>query len=221
MILYVIFFFSSRRRHTRSYGDWSSDVCSSDLVERAGVAGAGRRRWRWRLRCRWRLRLPEPPEVAIGRRMAAVGLAGATDRRVGVERTGIAERVAGFLGLRRVPAERLVPWGLGLVRSPPPRTAALALLRGGPNEVVVLHAPLVVVAAAAHLAPSRTRVLMRNSPVVSSAVLEATGGATLVGRAMAARATSTSSPSTRSSTVRRSWPVRRSSRVPVARSGTR
>src|SRR5207248_7015171 len=26
------FFFSSRRRHTRSYGDWSSDVCSSDLL---------------------------------------------------------------------------------------------------------------------------------------------------------------------------------------------
>src|SRR5207248_5831627 len=25
------FFFSSRRRHTSSYGDWSSDVCSSDL----------------------------------------------------------------------------------------------------------------------------------------------------------------------------------------------
>src|SRR5207248_10565190 len=29
--LLVCFFFSSRRRHTRSYGDWSSDVCSSDL----------------------------------------------------------------------------------------------------------------------------------------------------------------------------------------------
>src|SRR6266446_6112675 len=27
-----IFFFSSRRRHTRLQGDWSSDVCSSDLV---------------------------------------------------------------------------------------------------------------------------------------------------------------------------------------------
>src|SRR5271170_8341336 len=26
------FFFSSRRRHTRSTRDWSSDVCSSDLV---------------------------------------------------------------------------------------------------------------------------------------------------------------------------------------------
>src|SRR5947207_8032956 len=26
------FFFSSRRRHTRSLCDWSSDVCSSDLI---------------------------------------------------------------------------------------------------------------------------------------------------------------------------------------------
>src|SRR5206468_4762087 len=31
----VFFFFSSRRRHTRSDRDWSSDVCSSDLVVRA------------------------------------------------------------------------------------------------------------------------------------------------------------------------------------------
>src|SRR2546426_8217842 len=31
------FFFSSRRRHTRLQGDWSSDVCSSDL----GPAGTG------------------------------------------------------------------------------------------------------------------------------------------------------------------------------------
>src|SRR5205814_2562284 len=29
----VLFFFSSRRRHTRCLSDWSSDVCSSDLVE--------------------------------------------------------------------------------------------------------------------------------------------------------------------------------------------
>src|SRR5207248_7138785 len=43
------FFFSSRRRHTRSYGDWSSDVCSSDLgahqgapvVQKADVDDAG------------------------------------------------------------------------------------------------------------------------------------------------------------------------------------
>src|SRR5256885_16534558 len=30
------FFFSSRRRHTRLQGDWSSDVCSSDLPFRLG-----------------------------------------------------------------------------------------------------------------------------------------------------------------------------------------
>src|SRR5204862_4812125 len=29
-----VFFFSSRRRHTRSLRDWSSDVCSSDLYRR-------------------------------------------------------------------------------------------------------------------------------------------------------------------------------------------
>src|SRR5256885_7536686 len=33
----MVFFFSSRRRHTRLQGDWSSDVCSSDLA--GDVAG--------------------------------------------------------------------------------------------------------------------------------------------------------------------------------------
>src|SRR5699024_11773788 len=31
--MYCCFFFSSRRRHTRSKRDWSSDVCSSDLLD--------------------------------------------------------------------------------------------------------------------------------------------------------------------------------------------
>src|SRR5699024_12232287 len=31
-VTFNIFFFSSRRRHTRSKRDWSSDVCSSDLA---------------------------------------------------------------------------------------------------------------------------------------------------------------------------------------------
>src|SRR5699024_11620611 len=30
--IWCMLFFSSRRRHTRSKRDWSSDVCSSDLV---------------------------------------------------------------------------------------------------------------------------------------------------------------------------------------------
>src|SRR5690606_40264089 len=31
------FFFSSRRRHTRFSRDWSSDVCSSDLIKRPAL----------------------------------------------------------------------------------------------------------------------------------------------------------------------------------------
>src|SRR5690348_18448758 len=34
----IDFFFSSRRRHTRWTGDWSSDVCSSDLAAIHAVA---------------------------------------------------------------------------------------------------------------------------------------------------------------------------------------
>src|SRR2546429_3665624 len=33
----VVFFFSSRRRHTRCSRDWSSDVCSSDLYQYTGI----------------------------------------------------------------------------------------------------------------------------------------------------------------------------------------
>src|SRR6266487_4338294 len=40
MVIVVFFFFSSRRRHTRWTGDWSSDVCSSDLARGRGGAGA-------------------------------------------------------------------------------------------------------------------------------------------------------------------------------------
>src|SRR5215813_11928185 len=39
MVCSFFFFFSSRRRHTRCGRDWSSDVCSSDLVV-VGVLGA-------------------------------------------------------------------------------------------------------------------------------------------------------------------------------------
>src|SRR2546422_3710760 len=39
----VVFFFSSRRRHTRCSRDWSSDVCSSDLSTRLTSIFAFRR----------------------------------------------------------------------------------------------------------------------------------------------------------------------------------
>src|SRR2546430_3915329 len=49
-MIVVVFFFSSRRRHTRFDCDWSSDVCSSDLISNtrasyldvARTLGAGR-----------------------------------------------------------------------------------------------------------------------------------------------------------------------------------
>src|SRR5438876_6735163 len=52
--VFIFFFFSSRRRHTRWTGDWSSDVCSSDLIQPLVLRPigsrfqliAGERRWR-------------------------------------------------------------------------------------------------------------------------------------------------------------------------------
>src|SRR5690606_39830955 len=38
-----LFFFSSRRRHTRFSRDWSSDVCSSDLLYVDAIAAASQR----------------------------------------------------------------------------------------------------------------------------------------------------------------------------------
>src|SRR5215467_15461555 len=41
MFIFFFFFFSSRRRHTRLQGDWSSDVCSSDLELYLSILGGG------------------------------------------------------------------------------------------------------------------------------------------------------------------------------------
>src|SRR5437868_13988198 len=38
-VFFFFFFFSSRRRHTRSKRDWSSDVCSSDLLAITSICG--------------------------------------------------------------------------------------------------------------------------------------------------------------------------------------
>src|SRR5688572_33203753 len=43
MVRLFFFFFSSTRRHTRFDCDWSSDVCSSDLLALARLAGHGPR----------------------------------------------------------------------------------------------------------------------------------------------------------------------------------
>src|SRR5437762_2007686 len=43
-VCYFFFFFSSRRRHTRYIGDWSSDVCSSDLFGSLATTGQAKYR---------------------------------------------------------------------------------------------------------------------------------------------------------------------------------
>src|SRR5437867_4531109 len=99
------FFFSSRRRHTRSYGDWSSDVCSSDLATDLGNAELfaelhahhlrhvkERRQWLAWQDGRWRQDLTGEAEraakqIARQRLLAAADLTGdrSEERRVGKE----------------------------------------------------------------------------------------------------------------------------------------
>src|SRR5205085_4587526 len=57
LLFFLFFFFSSRRRHTRFDCDWSSDVCSSDLLAA--------------------LTIEESPAVEVGERgEGALGIAG-------------------------------------------------------------------------------------------------------------------------------------------------
>src|SRR5688500_20325631 len=77
----LLFFFSSRRRHTRLQGDWSSDVCSSDLAVRgtADLTGGGQ--------CCARYAVPLARAAALPRLLAGRRQSGlrSEERRVGKE----------------------------------------------------------------------------------------------------------------------------------------
>src|SRR5690606_39728480 len=71
---FFLFFFSSRRRHTRFSRDWSSDVCSSDLLLAQGapqlVEDVERHELRWfrgRVECREESHLRQTLTAQIGR----------------------------------------------------------------------------------------------------------------------------------------------------------
>src|SRR5437879_7222225 len=66
-LFFFFFFFSSRRRHTRYIGDWSSDVCSSDLWP-AGLAAVLKSGGGLTTRVTFALwlRLPLAPLMVIG-----------------------------------------------------------------------------------------------------------------------------------------------------------
>src|SRR5262249_56214189 len=84
MLALAIFFFSSRRRHTRLVSDWSSDVCSSDLLKNQVTKGE------------WVMRGIDPVDAAHhplafghlvlqGARFGVVQVERSEERRVGKE----------------------------------------------------------------------------------------------------------------------------------------
>src|SRR6266542_4841739 len=93
----IFFFFSSRRRHTRCYRDWSSDVCSSDL-ERVSAARPPAWDWLWvglallangsivvsaaRITQRWEGSTPVLPAEVIGGAILTLLILEATRRAV-------------------------------------------------------------------------------------------------------------------------------------------
>src|SRR5207245_3243100 len=74
-LVHYFFFFSSRRRHTRCYRDWSSDVCSSDLTD------AGRP---WRIAERLGVNIFHTAPTAV-RMLRKLGPERSEERRVGKE----------------------------------------------------------------------------------------------------------------------------------------
>src|SRR5216684_1230984 len=143
MCLFFFFFFSSRRRHTRCSRDWSSDVCSSDLVSFATV-----NRWeagRTRMSARASLALAEfEAEIAAHDRGSATAPEPAAPPGPATPPGPIAVAHTSFVGRERELAElsellrlsRLIsftgPGGAGKTR-----LAVEAIRRWGPAEEVV------------------------------------------------------------------------------------
>src|SRR5437762_13700141 len=75
----MIFFFSSRRRHTRYIGDWSSDVCSSDLLSTAVPRDLPERQQTMTATVAWSYQLLSASEQRSFRRLRS------EERRVGKE----------------------------------------------------------------------------------------------------------------------------------------
>src|SRR2546422_11701753 len=97
MVTAGLFFFSSRRRHTRCSRDWSSDVCSSDLMYLIPVAvgdfnGDGKL---------------DLATAAVGTTMVAVMLGNGEDRKRVVEGKSVDLGGRRFIKKKKKERERL------------------------------------------------------------------------------------------------------------------
>src|SRR5690606_39599043 len=91
-VILFLFFFSSRRRHTRFSRDWSSDVCSSDLVEDTQARASTARCYTCRVATERELKfstsddhIPSVPELSLALEGSGLQVARSEERRVGKE----------------------------------------------------------------------------------------------------------------------------------------
>src|SRR5207245_6833847 len=124
------FFFSSRRRHTRCYRDWSSDVCSSDLPRHERDHDHGR--------SRERSEHPAPrPDPHLERDFAA------RDGQVGLTSALRLSAVAGLLAPILLIGVPTIAWLLAIFslrtsrRAPPPEGPAEAAREHSTERILV------------------------------------------------------------------------------------
>src|SRR5436189_485160 len=99
---FFFFFFSSRRRHTRYIGDWSSDVCSSDLLLERRIQRLIPKKRKLSM-LRWRRGLCSTTRTSTLRCTRLLSISGASTMVVELQlRKG--ERRMGGMGASKLPA---------------------------------------------------------------------------------------------------------------------
>src|SRR2546426_2204550 len=132
-VFFFFFFFSSRRRHTRLQGDWSSDVCSSDLLR--GYYGEGSKTLAFEIAEQLAWRLP----TAVVAPMAGGSLV--TKLRKGFREfveaglvSGAPPRIYGTQADGCAPIVRLVREGADAIVPVVPKTIARSIAIGNPAD---------------------------------------------------------------------------------------
>src|SRR2546426_5373603 len=138
-----VFFFSSRRRHTRLQGDWSSDVCSSDLgwgivnVNLRSYYGEGSKTQAFEIaeQLGWRLPTAVVAPMAGGSLVTKLHKGFGEFREAGLV-AGEHPRLYGAQAEGCAPIVRLVERGDDRIVPEIPKTIALSIAIGNPADGV-------------------------------------------------------------------------------------